>query len=189
MQIISGKYKGKKLKRLVNDKTRPTKNRIRESIFNIIAKQIRGANVLDPFAGTGINGAECLSRGATFVTLNDIDKMATQVCRDNMQAIDCVGQYEIFNLDYTEFLKTQGQRKFDIVFLDPPYESDFGRKAIELLEKFDMIAPNGIIVFETDKRLDEIRVMTMPSNFEIDTRDYGRVRIYFLKALEGQGLM
>lgn len=185
MQIISGKYRGKKLKPMYNEITRPTKNRVRESVFNVLGKRVRDAVVLDLFAGSGVNSAECLSRGASEVIANDNDEKATAIIKQNLSGLG--NGAVITGLDYMDALATLKNRTFDIIFLDPPYESDFGPLAIDYLTQRNMLSKDAIIVFETDTkfplalpRIIGQRIITGRS------RDYGRTRIYFLSQKEKQ---
>ena len=135
MNIITGKFKGRKLISLESDKTRPTLARVKESLFNMIADKIGGSVVLDLFSGSGALGIECYSRGAGFVYFNDKNPEAKKVITKNLKG-ETEG-FKILNLDYLDALN-EIKEKLDIVFLDPPYDSDFGEKAIYILAKFTL---------------------------------------------------
>lgn len=166
------------MEQVVGEGTRPTRDSVRESIFNIIGLRVRGANVLDPFAGTGAYGAECLSRGARAVVLNDIDISAVSTIEKNL---NFAGEgFEIFNLDWKELLKklsteiADGVREpFDLVLLDPPYDTDFGVRAIEYLVNNKMLNPNAQIIFESDREVDL-------SKYDVRTKKYGRAFVYII---------
>ena len=188
MQIISGKVRGKKLELIYGDKTRPTIGRVRESIFGIIGRKVRGATVLDLFAGTGAYGAECLSRGAKHVVLSDIDPLAYQTIKKNTEFAK--HQTEVHSKDYKELLEMLGgeiaagkREPFSLVFLDPPYDTEFGIHATTYLIQNKMLAPNATIIFETDKDLDDKSPFheKLPSQgLTIDTRNYGRAKTYIV---------
>ena len=176
-QIIGGRFRGKRLECLSNDTTRPTTNRVRENIFNILGERVRDSRVLDLFAGSGANTAECISRGATFVVANDKDPEAFNVLSRNTSSISCRGDSVVttYNLDYLVLLGQLRGQRFDIVFLDPPYESDFGLRAIEYLRLNNMLSADSIVVFETEQQVDCI------DGFDMRPRKYGRARIYLLQ--------
>lgn len=172
MRIISGKYRGKKLQEFDLLTTKPTLDRVKESIFNLIQFYVAGAVVCDLFAGTGALGAECVSRGAEKVYLVDSNQKAIKIIQSNLKNME--GNFKIVNTDYLDFLKTC-HTKFDLVLLDPPYKTDLGVKAIEYIVKNDMLNANGIIIFETSKELDF--EFDYPQ-FDIDKRTYGTVAVY-----------
>jgi len=173
MQIISGKFRGKKLIEFVTDTTRPTTNRVRENIFNIVGSSVRGAVVLDLFAGGGAFSAECESRGARRVVANDVNSRAVEFIKKNTN-----NTIEIYNLDYRDLLlKLKGQ-KFDIVFLDPPYDSDYGELALQMLTQFDMLNDGAVAVFECEHELDLND--SVFENFDVKEKKYGRARVYVL---------
>lgn len=172
MRIISGKYRGKKLQEFDLSTTKPTLDRVKESIFNLIQFDVAGAVACDLFAGTGALGAECVSRGAEKVYLVDSNQKAIKIIQSNLKNME--GNFKIVNTDYLDFLKTC-HTKFDLVLLDPPYKTDLGVKAIEYIVKNDMLNANGIIIFETSKELDF--EFDYPQ-FDIDKRTYGTVAVY-----------
>ena len=117
MRIISGKYRGKKLKEFELDSTRPTTDRVKESIFNLIQFEVVDAVVLDLFSGTGALGVEAISRGAKKTYLVDSNKQAISIIKENLK--NMTEDFVVENKDYLEFLSTT-KEKFDVVLLDPP---------------------------------------------------------------------
>lgn len=146
MKIISGKYRGKNLKTLDGMETRPTTSRVKESIFNIIQFDLQDACVLDLFSGSGQMGIEAISRGAKFCDFNDNNGKATQIISENLQAIDA--DYKISSQNYQEFLKTT-DKKYDIIFLDPPYHKKIINDVLILIKDFQLLEKCGIIVAES----------------------------------------
>lgn len=145
MQVITGAYRGRKLLS-VGVGTRPTLTRIKESLFAIINDQIEGSNVLDLFAGSGALGIECISRGAKKTYFVDSSKEAVKVIQKNTERMQ---NFDILNKDYMSALKFfTGKLQFDLIFLDPPYESDFGEKSIDYILKNNLLASGGLIIFE-----------------------------------------
>lgn len=172
MRIISGKYRGKKLKEFDLDSTRPTLDRVKESIFNLVQFDVLDSVVLDLFAGTGALGIEAISRGAKYVYLVDSNKQAINIIKENLKGID--GDFEVLNKDAMLFLKDINTA-LDLVFLDPPYKTNLGILAIEELIKNNLINKNGIIIFETseDKDFD-----FNYEGFDVQKKKYGTVAVY-----------
>nr|MDE7439293.1 23S rRNA (adenine(2030)-N(6))-methyltransferase RlmJ [Clostridia bacterium] len=128
MRIISGKYRGRVLCEFKGEDIRPTADRVKESLFNIISSRVSGARVLDMFCGSGNLGIECISRGAEFVHFNDVSKDSIALLKKNLNKIE--GNYNITCCDF--FLCLKAGAKYDLIFIDPPYASDAGIKALEL---------------------------------------------------------
>ena len=175
MRIISGKYKSKKLATLKSNDTRPTTDKVRENIFNILGDVERG--VLDLFAGSGGLGIEALSRGATHAMFIDGAKDAIAIIRENTEDID--EPVEIFRNDYRRALKAMAKRdkRFSLIFLDPPYHKGMAGKAIGLIEDLNILEDGGRIVVETHK--DE--KYPIHSHTSIKDVTYGTVRVNILK--------
>ncbi len=172
MRIISGKYRGKKLQEFDLATTKPTLDRVKESIFNLIQFDVADAVACDLFAGTGALGAECVSRGASKVYFVDSNPKAIKIIQANLKNME--GDFKIVNTDYLDFLKTC-HTKFDLVLIDPPYKTDLGVKAIEYIVKNDVLNSNGIIIFETSK---ELNFEFDYPQFDIDKRTYGTVAVF-----------
>lgn len=148
MQIITGKYRARKLVAVDSSETRPTLARVKESVFNLIAGKISDSVVLDLFAGSGSYGAECISRGASKVFFVDKEEKAIKTIKTNTQRM--TEDYEIIKSNYLDALNVFERRKlkFDLVFLDPPYDSDFASKSLEILAKKGLLNNGAIIAFE-----------------------------------------
>ena len=171
MRIISGTARGTKLYTLSGDNTRPTLDRVKESIFNIIQNEIEESVVLDLFSGSGAIGLEFASRGAKKVYLNDNSKEATHLSE----------KVEITNLDYLKALKKLEGNCFDIVYLDPPYKTDFIIQSINELLRLELITPKTIIILETDDEKRIINQIEKENRFQItDKRKYGIVYVLFI---------
>lgn len=146
MRVITGSARGRKLKEPKNMDIRPTTDRVKESIFNILQFDIEGRRVLDLFAGTGQLGIEALSRGAKSATFVDESSEAVKIIKDNLE--HCKLQGEVIREDSITFLGRCG--KFDIIFLDPPYASGLLEAALKKIIQFDILADGGIIICETN---------------------------------------
>ena len=131
MRIISGKYRGKTLASFSGSAVRPTADRVKESLFNILSAVFYGASFLDIFCGRVSLGIECISRGASFVKFNDVSKDSIALLKKNLKGIE--GNFKITNLDYTRCIEPS--EKFDLIFIDPPYMLDYGVAALQLASK------------------------------------------------------
>lgn len=148
MRVITGTARGRKLKELQGMETRPTTDKVKESLFNIIQFDIEGRKVLDLFGGTGQLGIECLSRGAAHCTFVDIRKEAAALIRDNVALCGFNDRARVVQGDYLSFL-TGSREKFDLILLDPPYASGLLEKALETSAGIDILSENGIMVCES----------------------------------------
>lgn len=185
MRIISGTARGTKLYTLEGQTTRPTLDRVKESLFNIIQNEIPNSVFLDLFSGSGAIGLEAASRGARKVILCDKSKEAIKIISKNIEKTHLTEKIEIYNLDYEVLLKTKIKENLDIVYIDPPYDSDFAIKSIKYIVDKKLINEESKIIIETD---DEERLLENLKNIEIeiiDKRKYGRAVLIFLKIRKG----
>ncbi len=152
MRVISGKYKGKSLKGFDIDGTRPTMDRVKESLFASIQSYLPNSIVLDLFAGSGSLGIEALSNGAKFCYFVDNSSKINSILKENLVGITNTYQ---FNGDFKEalFYFKNNNIKFDIIFLDPPYRDNLIQDSINLIEEYGLIKENGLIVCEYEKEL------------------------------------
>lgn len=181
MRIISGRARGTKLYTLEGTETRPTLDRVKESIFNIIQGEIENSDILDLFAGSGAIGIEMLSRGASKAVLCDKSKQAIEIIKKNIEKTHMEKYVELYNLDFEKMLDKLNGNKFDIIYLDPPYNTNYIEKSLNKIIETNLIKREGTIIVETD---DELRILEDIKNIKIeiiDKRKYGRVTIIFLK--------
>lgn len=150
--MISGRAKGTKLATLDSEKTRPTTDRIKENLFNIIAPFIEGAKVLDLFSGTGSLAIEAISRGAEKAVLVDRNPDCLKIIERNIKVTHFEDSTKVLNLDYIDALNklSAGNDKFDLIFLDPPYSKGLIDASLKLLDKYKLIVEDGLIVAEKD---------------------------------------
>lgn len=181
MRIISGTARGTKLVTLEGEETRPTLDRVKEPLFSILQMELLGATVLDLFSGSGALALEALSRGAEKAILCDASKKAIRVIEDNVKKTRMQDKAEVILADYKVALKRlkEKNRLFDIVFLDPPYATDYDIQAIEIIQKDNLLSANGMIVVETDSDEKIAQIEKMNINI-LKIRKYGRVRLMFL---------
>ena len=183
MRVISGMARGKKLTTLEGLETRPTLDRVKESLFNILQFDIKNARVLDLFSGSGALAIEALSRGANEAILCDNSNKAIKVINKNLEDTRLKEKTVIINKDYMNALEEikKENKKFDIIFLDPPYKSDYIYKSINKIIEYNLLEEEGLIVVETDDK-DKIEEIKKIKNIEIyDTRRYGIVFIIFIR--------
>lgn len=145
MRVITGTARGRKLKTPEGMDIRPTTDNVKESIFNIIQFDIEGRRVLDLFAGTGQLGIECLSRGAREVIFIDQSRDAVKIIKDNLKT--CAFSAPVLQQDSVSYLKNCG--RFDLIFVDPPYDSGLYEKVLETINSVDLLSDGGIIVCES----------------------------------------
>ena len=182
MRIISGKHRGTKLYTLEGLDTRPTLDRVKEPLFSIINFDLAEANILDLFAGSGALGLEAISRGASKVVLCDKAPKAIEIINKNIQKMNVQEKAQVINKDYLVALENLKGQKFDIVFLDPPYETDFTEKAIKKIAEYGLLNQDGKIIVETDRKDEIIQNIEKLDLFDIfDERKYGRVSLIFLR--------
>lgn len=180
MRVISGLLRGTKLYTLEGNNTRPTLDRVKESLFSIIQNSIRDANVLDLFAGSGALAIETLSRGAKKAILCDSSYEAIQIINKNIQKTKLEDKSTVMAGDYTKCLKKLNE-KFDIIFIDPPYEKNIAIDAVNKIAQLDLLSETGIIIIETDQEDRELKGLNNISYINIyDLRKYGRVKLIFL---------
>ncbi|GAA3651712.1 16S rRNA (guanine(966)-N(2))-methyltransferase RsmD [Asaccharospora irregularis] len=152
MRVISGKVRGLKLNTPKNEDVRPTTDRVKESLFNIISSYVMESNVLDLFAGTGSLGIECLSRGANKCVFVDNSKESIEIVKSNIKKARFEESSIIINSDFkdaTNKLYVQ-KNKFDIIFMDPPYYKNMFIEAIDRINGLELLAEEGILVIEHD---------------------------------------
>ncbi len=183
MRIIAGRMRGTKLFTLDGLNTRPTLDRIKEPLFSIINFNLEDAIVLDLFSGSGALGLESISRGAKKAYLCDSSYDAIRIIKQNVEKTKTQDETVIIAKKFEKVLEECASKKikFDIVFLDPPYKTDYAEIATEIIVKSNLLNDNGIIIIETDEK---DRVIEKIKNINItmyDERKYGRVSLLFLR--------
>lgn len=174
MRVISGTARGRRLRELPGMDTRPTTDKVKESLFNIIQFDIEGRRVLDLFGGTGQLGIEALSRGAVHCTFVDASRQAVAVMGDNLRTVGLAGQATVRQGDALSFLAGCGE-KFDLILLDPPYHADLLEKCLEAVVKFDILSEHGIMVCESAV---EKQLPPLPAPYEQGREyRYGRIKL------------
>lgn len=186
MRIVSGEFRGKALVTPTGDATRPTSDRARQAIFNILehaawSQGVRGRRVIDLFAGSGALGFEALSRGADFCLFVETNEAARGAIRDNVENLGGLfGKTRVHRRDATDLGVKPGADgpAFDLVFLDPPYAKGLGEIALAKLAEGGWLAPGAVVVFE--RGVSE-GALDVPEFTVLDARDYGAARVNFLR--------
>lgn len=194
MRIISGKARGTKINTIDEVTTRPTLDRVRESLFNIIQNYVSNTYVLDIFAGSGALGIEALSRGAKHAVFCDINKDAVKIINENLMKTRLKENAIVYNMNYKKVIEklSKNDFKFDIVFVDPPYKENLAVNSVKLIIQNNLLNENGIIIIETDEKerdLKELQELNKIDNENlqkikiIDERKYGRANLIFLRVI------
>jgi 16S rRNA (guanine966-N2)-methyltransferase len=181
MRVVGGRLRGRALTAPASQAIRPTADRLRESLFNILAHgygdPVTGARVLDLFAGTGALGLEALSRGAAFALFVDDGAEARALIRGNVEALGLGGVTRIFRRDVTKLGPAHPVEPFSLVFLDPPYGKGLAEQALASARAGGWLAPQALIVVE-----ETTGAFTTPSGFEeIERRAYDDTELIFLR--------
>ncbi len=187
MRIISGSFKGKKILEPKDQETRPLKDLVKESVFNILTHSnkfriiLKGSSVLDLFSGVGSFGLECLSRGVKEVIFIENYNIVLPILERNLSNLKSLRNYKIIKKDiYKDDIFNKFENKFDIIFLDPPYKDKNINKIFEKIDNSKILKKKSIIIIHRHKR--EIDVF--PPNFKIlEEKNYGISKIIFLSNL------
>lgn len=180
-RIIAGERRGRIIRTLQGRNTRPTSDRVKESLFNIIQERLQSSRVLDLYAGTGSLGLESLSRGCRDVVFVENDPSAVRVLRDNCRSLDYMEYCEILPFDVQKAIEWLSGKKqvFDIILMDPPYNREFEVRTISALEQGNLVGDEGIIIVEhlaTDEQDERV------GNFRrYDLRKYGNTALSFYR--------
>lgn len=183
MRIVSGKFRGRALLSPNDSRIRPTSDRVRESLFNILAHgidgfAIEGSRVLDVFAGTGALGLEALSRGASFCLFVEEDATARGLIRENIDALGLAGQTRIYRRDATTLGTALPRERSNLVFADPPYGKGLGELALAAAASGGWLEPDTIAVLE--ERADV--VIASPLGFtQLDHRSWGDTAVHIYR--------
>ena len=176
MRIIAGKYRAKKLNFPQKETIRPTSDMVKQAMFTTLFDKVEACFFLDLFCGSGQVGIEALSRGANKVVFVDNDMEAIAVTKKNLTNIQ--GNFEIFKMHYAPFLRLT-KDKFDLIFVDPPYQSDYYKEVLDLIVKNDLLKEHGMIICEHNSN-DEIK---HDEFVLVQTKKYGIKSLsYFQKA-------
>ena len=180
MRIISGKARGRKLSSKKNSNARPTLDRVKEAVFNMIAPYIHDSNILDLFAGFGGLGLEAISQGAQKATLVEKNYKNAKIIKENIEICNFDDKTILEINDVFSFI-TNTKEKYDIIFMDPPYNKGYEEKTLLLIYENDLIKKNGLIIVEHSKRdninnIEDLKI--------IKEKEYGDTAITVLQQRE-----
>lgn len=180
MRIIAGKYRGLKLETFEADNIRPTLDRAREGIFNKIQFNIPNSKCLDLFGGTGAISIEFISRGAGYVVTVDNNEKSCKLINQNFAKID--KKANLIKSDYLLACEKLKNNYFDIIFLDPPFATDFGMLAIKKIIECNLLCDDGIIIFEHSSNIKYFDHDFLSNlNLELlDTKKYGAITVDYI---------
>jgi 16S rRNA (guanine966-N2)-methyltransferase len=183
MRVVAGKFRGRPLAVPAGQDTRPTSDRVREAVFNILTHgiedfAIEGARVLDLFAGTGALGIEALSRGAAYCLFVEEDAEARGIIRHNIEALELTGVTKVFRRDATHLGDASSRGAFDLVFLDPPYGKGLAERALASAAGGHWLTPRAVAVIEERKGT----TIALPPEFTpLDQRTWGDTQVLFAR--------
>jgi len=171
MRVITGTARGRKLKEPTGNDIRPTTDQVKEAIFNICQFDVEGRRVLDLFGGTGQLGIEAKSRGAAEVVIIDAARDSVRLIQENVRSVAM--DISVLQADALSYIRSA--RPFDLIFLDPPYDSGLAEKALNAIKEFDILSKGGIIICETrsDTTLQELELPYMKRR----EYRYGKVKL------------
>jgi len=181
MRVISGKAKGRRLVAPKGGAIRPTADRIKESLFNILPRDFSGMKILELFAGTGNVSIEALSRGAESALLVDASERSARIIRENLRRLELTDRAQMWVMPVRRALNAVGRQgqKFDVIFLDPPYDQKLVGRSLELITSVDPVYPTGVVVAEHSVR------ETLKSSYRFlslnDQRRYGDTLLSFFR--------
>lgn len=181
MRVISGKARGLKLDTPKNLDVRPTTDRVKESLFNIINPYIRESNILDLFAGTGSLGIECLSRGAKNCVFVDKSKDSIGIVKSNVKKARVDNESTILNIDFKDAVKRLSvqNQKFDVIFMDPPYYENMFIDCLKSIDELNLLKEDGLIVVEHDTK--DLFDDSIGRLYKSREKKYGNTTITFYK--------
>ena len=183
MRVIAGTAKRTNLTAPAGLNTRPTSDRAKENLFNIISAEVRGARFLDLFCGSGAIGIEALSRGAAQAVFVDNAPPALAAVRENLAKTRLFHVAEILEMSAENSIQklAKSSRQFDIIYLDPPYDSELLARTSGLLCDGGLLSADGMIIAETDSKPEGGIIPLFPGLTMTDTREYGRTKFLFFR--------
>jgi 16S rRNA (guanine966-N2)-methyltransferase len=191
LRIVAGRLKGRAIVAPEGQGTRPTSDRARQAVFNVLehaawAPGLERARVMDLFAGSGALGFEAISRGAVFALFVETDEAARGAIRENADACGVMGATRVHRRSAIDLGIRPGSdgEAFDLVFLDPPYRQGLGEQTLDKLIEGNWLKPGAIVVYERGSEEPEIDT---PGYERLDARDYGAARVLFLRVLPAAG--
>lgn len=184
MRVIAGSARGRRLKSVPGTNTRPTTDRVKENLFNILGSAVNNAAFLDLFAGNGGVGIEALSRGARSAVFIDKSRTCTKMIRTNLEIVGFLDRAQVYTNDVLQALGILGRKgqQFDLIFLDPPYQSGLVDKALVQISSSNLLTPGGLVIAEYGKKEEIIQFALNLSR--VREQQYGDTVLGFYRAEE-----
>jgi len=183
LRVIAGTAKGRKLRSVPGDTTRPITDRVKEALFNIIAGDVLDSNWWDVFAGTGAVGIEALSRGASFVRFSDLNRAPIETIKSNVEHCGFKSQAEIRRGDAFTLLASSPDRKFEYIYIAPPQYQEMWAKALELADEYiDWLSEDGWLIAQINPK--EYKSLALENLEEFEQRRYGSTLLVFYERKE-----
>jgi len=182
MRIISGDWKGHRLKAVRGLQTRPTSDKVKGAIFNILGDKAPDARILDLFAGTGNLSWEALSRGAAYAVLIEKSQEPWKTALENQKMLGAESKAKVIKMDVFNFLNQESTEKYDLIFADPPYRQGNAERVLEIMRSRSFLNPGGVVILETsstEKLTDDLYPLEV-----MITKEYGDTKIWFLQEAE-----
>jgi 16S rRNA (guanine(966)-N(2))-methyltransferase RsmD len=180
LRVISGKAKGRKLRSVEGDTTRPITDRVKEALFNILAGDVLDSNWWDLFAGTGAVGIEALSRGAAFARFSDSNRIPIETIKFNVEHCGLHSQAEIRRADAFAFLASPPDRRFEYIYIAPPQYQEMWSKALELVdENMGWLSEDGWVIVQIAPK--EYKPVALENLEEFEQRKYGSTLLVFFE--------
>ncbi|NLX11467.1 MAG: 16S rRNA (guanine(966)-N(2))-methyltransferase RsmD [Chloroflexi bacterium] len=187
IRVIAGSAKGRKLKLVPGESTRPIMDRVKEALFNILGSGIHGASFLDLFAGTGSVGIEALSRGAARAVFIDMDRMAIRTIHENLETTRLADRAEVLRTDALVYLRRRSAEPFDYIYVAPPQYKGIWKEALLTLDANpEHLNPDGVVVVQIDPdERDDVSLSTLEL---FDERSYGKTLLWFFERPDPEDL-
>ena len=180
LRVISGSARGRRLKTVPGNTTRPITDRVKESLFNILGPDVQGAVILDLFAGTGAVGIEALSRGAEFVRFVDRNHLPIKIVRENLKTTELEDKAQVLQMDAFAVLKGESDIKFDYIYIAPPQYKGMWIQSLQMLdERIDWLVADAWIIVQIHPT--EYKTVPLRNLVEFDQRRYGSTLLSFYR--------
>lgn len=178
IRVISGTAKGRKLKAVPGETTRPVTDKVKEALFNILAGDVIDSNWWDLFGGTGAIGIEALSRGASFVRFTDLNRAPVEIMIDNLEHCKFMDQAEVKRADAYNMLRMKADKRFEYIYVAPPQYAEMWSKALKLVdENMEWLTDDGTVIVQIDPT--EYQELELENLFEGEQRRYGSTLLLF----------
>lgn len=187
LRVIGGTAKGRRLKLVPGDSTRPVMDRVKEALFNILGTGVRDSAFLDLFAGTGSVGIEALSRGAASAVFIDSDRLAIRTIQENLETTGLGDRATVLRVNAFDYLRRPQGRTFDYVYVAPPQYKSLWKDALQLLDEHSHhLNPDGIVIVQIDPSEQEPVMLDTLEPY--DERRYGKTLLWFFERVEKEAV-